>query len=191
MTIFYIIIPCKALHWAPQGVHYAAVPQYRSAGNFLRFSLHRATTEAPNHYNMIYATAKNTRKCLNCKKLLSTPKIIFLVLWYWRLLPSIGAPRATVMAVLIAVAMPKTLQTECKTCFGCHRMILIGFWNHTEWCTIVDWPLSALLAPSAFAPGSRVCTLSSALLTFDGSLCGKYFEHRLRRNFICVCKISL
>ena len=33
---------------------------------------------------------------------------------------------ATFKAVLIAVYMPKTLQTKCKTCFGGPRMILYG-----------------------------------------------------------------
>ena len=34
---------------------------------------------------------------------------------------------ATFKAVIIAVYMPKTLQTKCKTCFGGPRMILYGF----------------------------------------------------------------
>ena len=45
--------------------------------------------------------------------------------------PRIWAVRATFKAVLMAVDMSGTLQTKCKTCFGCPRMILQAHWKNT------------------------------------------------------------
>ena len=47
-----------------------------------------------------------------------TPKIVLFGLLYCHCFAQYWNPSGTFKAVLIAVDMPKTLQTKCKTCFG-------------------------------------------------------------------------